>query len=196
MATGPKYKHGLTWHKELMDKVEPVATHFQYAMRKCEKQPDKLKKRLETIVPHYENDHRGCPNESRCRTDPNYKPSRELLTQDISKELLGKCIKDTVVYKNPVNFCHAKDTFYVESFNNSLLMFMDKRVSFGDPEYFARSQLCVLHWNENIDRVYTSIYNRHGGRKNKKNLSNPTYRYHSKVWNNFVYNHIAKVCAV
>ena len=190
VSYGRKYKHGTVWHRELMDKVDPVATHFQYAMRTCEKDPTKITEKLENIVSHYENMHDKCPKESRCRTDQNYQPSRELLTQDIAKELLLKSIKETVVYKNPANFCHAKDTFYVESFNNSLLVFMDKRVAFGDVEYMSRSQLGTLHWNENVDRASTSVYLRHGRRQKKRNLVRPTYQYHSKVWQCFVQKHI------
>ena len=193
VANGPKYKHETVWHRELMDKVDPVSTHFQYAMRSCDKNPKKLIEKLDNIISHYENDHERCPNESRCRTDPNYQPSRELLTQDCSKDLLRKSIKETVVYKNPANFCHAKDTFYVESFNNTLLIFMDKRVAFGDAEYMARSQLGTLHWNENVDRGSTSVYRRHGRRQKKRNLVRPTYHYYGKVWECFVNRHLHNV---
>ena len=47
---------------------------------------------LGNIVPHYENDHTNCGSQSRCRSDSNYKQSRELLTQDISKDLLQQGI--------------------------------------------------------------------------------------------------------
>ena len=56
-----------------------------------------------------------------------------------------------------MNFRFARDTFYVESLNNSLLIFMDKRIVFTDEEYECRENLGVLHWNENVDRDYTSI---------------------------------------
>ena len=115
------------------------------------------------------------------------------MTQDISKDLLQKSIKETIVYRNPANFCHAKDTFYVESFNNTLLIFMDKRIPFGDEEYFARSQLGVLHWNENVDRTHTSVYVRHGRRKNKKNLTRATHQYHMNLWESFVFRHMKNV---
>jgi len=70
---------------------------------------------------------------------------------------------------------------------------MDKRIPFGDDEYFARSQLGVLHWNENVDRAHSSVYARHGQRKNKKNLSRATYEYHIKLWDLFVFQHLQNV---
>ena len=51
----------------------------------------------------------------------------------------------------------AADTFYVESFNNVLNMFQDKRIAFGNPEYTRRSQLAVSHLNENVYPPFTSI---------------------------------------
>jgi hypothetical protein len=45
-----------------------------------------------------------------------------------------------------------------ESFNNVINIFQDKRISFSDEQYKFRSNLAVLHWNENVDRKYTSIW--------------------------------------
>jgi hypothetical protein len=50
------------------------------------------------------------------------------------------------------SYALAKDTFYVESFNNVINIFQDKRISFSDEQYKFRSNLAVLHWNENVDR--------------------------------------------
>ena len=56
-------------------------------------------------------------------------------------------------------FVLARDTSYVESFNNVKNIFQDKWISFTDQQYYARSQLAVLHWKENVDRGLTSVYN-------------------------------------
>ena len=37
-------------------------------------------------------------------------------------------------------------------------IFQDKRISFSDTQYNMRAQLAVIHWNENVDRVYTSVW--------------------------------------
>ena len=38
-------------------------------------------------------------------------------------------------------------------------MFQDKRICFGNQTYQTRSFLAVCHWNENVDRAYTSVWN-------------------------------------
>ena len=63
------------------------------------------------------------------------------------------------LYKHPEDYVLAKDTYYVESFNNTMNIFQDKRIAFGDHTYRARSYLAVCHWNENVDREYTSVWN-------------------------------------
>ena len=48
------------------------------------------------------------------------------------------------------------DTHYVESFNNALLQYVDKRIVFGKEVYVTRINLAILDWNEHIDRGCTS----------------------------------------
>ena len=38
-------------------------------------------------------------------------------------------------------------------------VYQDKRIVFSDAQYKARSNLAVCHWNENVDRQYTSVWN-------------------------------------
>ena len=61
------------------------------------------------------------------------------------------------MYKSPQDYVLARDTSYVESFNNVMNIFQDKRISFSDMQYNI-SQLAVIHWNENVDREFTSIW--------------------------------------
>ena len=139
-------------------------------MRACEGNPQNLKDRLDNIVPHYKGDHKNCDPKSRCKTDQNYEPGHLVKTDEKAGDLLDAAIQKTLIYKRPQNFCYAKDTYYVESFNNCILMFMDKRISFSDYEYLTRSRLTVLHWNENVDREHTSIYHYHDSRRTTKTL--------------------------
>ena len=48
------------------------------------------------------------------------------------------------------------DTFYVESFNNAVLQYHDKRINFSDSTYLFRTQLGIIDWNENVGRPATS----------------------------------------
>ena len=52
----------------------------------------------------------------------------------------------------------AKDTCYVESFNNTMNMFQDKIIAFSTENYQAGSQLAVCHWKENVDRDFILIW--------------------------------------
>lgn len=151
ISAGAKCREGKTWSVQLSDKVGPVKTHVQYSMRNCEGNKTKLISMLDNIVLHYENKHDNCPSSSRCHTDSNYVPSRQLLTDPFARQLLASTIKSFDVYKHPENYIFAMDTYPVESFNNTLNVFHDKRVgASGDKLYKMNTDLAICHWNENI----------------------------------------------
>ena len=52
------------------------------------------------------------------------------------------------------------DTYFLESFNNALLQYHDKRTAsqLSEDSYKFRARLAVLEWNENINtRAATSV---------------------------------------
>lgn len=110
-------------------------------------------------VEHSKGNHSDCHSSSRCKLDKNYEPSRVVLVDKVSEKLLRNVIVSSNLYKYPEDYVLAKDTYYVESFNNTMNIFQDKRIAFGDHTYRARSHLAVCHWNENVDREYTSVWN-------------------------------------
>ena len=57
--------------------------------------------------------------------DPNYEPSRKVLSNEKAKTLLEKVITSSVLYKNAEDFVLGKDTYPVESFNNVMNVFHD-----------------------------------------------------------------------
>ena len=76
----------------------------------------------------------------------------------------------------------ARSTYYIESFNNTCLIYLDKRIHYKNTMYELRRDLCVLDWNEHVDRQYTSVYRRirpaHMGRRSgKKNYKKKTYNF-------------------
>lgn len=186
VCTGPKAKHGVTWHEELSDKVRSVRTHVQYSIRNCNNDSEILLKKLDNIVLHYKNVHDGCSTESRCKTDPNYEPSKRIITTFIAEKLLGDAIRRTVVYKSPGDFIYSLDTYYVESFNNVLNIFQDKRINFSDNIYSLRTDLAICHWNENVDRPFTSVWTAQDELKKKKNYKPRTYMYRNAIWESFL----------
>lgn len=98
VGKGPKRQHTQTWHEEISDKVHSVRVHVQYAIRNCYDDPDFLRQKLDNVVEHYKNFHGNCSEESRCRQDPNYKPSKLLIRDPRAEELLRTAIRKTVVY--------------------------------------------------------------------------------------------------
>lgn len=116
----PAYMEGKTWSNQLDDKVEPVATHFHWAIRNWEENPPKIQSLLLNIVQHYKNDHGSCHSTSRCRKDPYYEISRKVITNPQAEKILIGVIKNSVILKNPQDYRLCRDTYHVESFNNSL----------------------------------------------------------------------------
>ena len=123
--------------------------------------------------------------------DPNYEPSRIVITNPKAEKSLENVIESSVIFKCPEDFVLARDSYYVESFNNVMNIFQDKRINFSDQQYRMRSQLAVLHWNENVDREYTSIWNpkdqraprRRSGKKVYKAVK---YQYRKNIWDTYV----------
>ena len=190
VSCGAKKNHDKTWHTELDDKVNSIANHAHYAARHSNGSGQELRRRLDNAVHHYKNDHSNCPLDSRCKTDSNYEPSKKVIVSSFAEAKLSEAIHSSTIYINAEDFAYGKDSHYVESFNNVLNIFEDKRISFSSQEYHKRAKLACLHWNENVDREFTSEYrkpsaaNRHN--KVKKTYKDATYCYRDKIWTTFV----------
>lgn len=174
---------GKTWSNQLDDKVEPVATHFHWAIRNCEN-PQKLQSFLLNIVQHYKKDHGSCQSISRCRKDPNYEISRKVITNPRAEKIFIGVIKNSVIFKHPQDYRLCRDTYYVESLNNVVNVYQDKRISFSDEKNNARANLAVCHWNKNVDREFKSVWKPNPrmprSLKGKKNYKKCTYQFRKK----------------
>ena len=192
VTKGTIAKHGITWHRQLSDKCASIRTHVHWSIRNCQHNEQILRDNIDNIINHYSNVHTHCSEGSRCKMDENYEPSKQILTDPVAKALLGNSLRKTAVYLHPKDYIHAMDTYYVESFNNVLNVFQDKRISFGHNEYKKRSQLSVLHWNENVDRDFTSTWTPRQillnprQNKGKKKYKKCSFIYWDNVWNNFM----------
>jgi hypothetical protein len=150
IGSGPQYLRGKTWHSQLEDKWEPVATHAYWAIKHCNQDPEFLQQILLNTVDHYKNNHTGCDSGSRCRRDPKYEPSRKVISDPTAEKLLHNVIEKSTLYLSAEDYALGKETYFVESFNNVMNIFHDKRIAFGDAQYLARSEIAVCHWNENV----------------------------------------------
>lgn len=114
------------------------------------------------------------------------------MIQDVKAvELLTDAIHHTVIYRNPELYVHALDTFYVESYNSTMNIWLDKRITYQDEQYEMRSNWTTLHWNENVDRPYTSIWegpshSASGQTVQRKVLVPCTFKYRTNVWENIM----------
>ena len=191
VSSGPLYLKEKTWSEELHDKVESVATHFHWSLRNCDGVSSKLTGMLDNIVEHYKGNHKECTPTSRCRKDPNYESRRVVIESPVAEKLLHGVIKNSMIYKNPNDFRLGRDTFFVESFNNTLNIYEDKRIAFGSEQYQTRSYLGTCHWNENVGREITSISYKLDPRaprrqKGKKNYKKQTFRFRENIWNRYI----------
>ena len=188
VTSGAKKNIGKTWHPELEDKLEPLSTHAYYAIDHCNGNPSALRMSLLNAVEHYKNNHSNCFSTSRCKTDPNYEPSRIVITSQKAEALLVHAIQKSMLYRFAQNFVLGRETAHVESFNNTMNMFHDKRSFYGKEEYALRSHIAVMHWNENVGRAHTSVWeaphNPAGtrGSKSRRTYKAPTYEYRDNVW--------------
>ncbi|KAH3864984.1 hypothetical protein DPMN_028017 [Dreissena polymorpha] len=156
-------------------------------MKKCKENPQVLRQELDSVVKHYKKEHDNCLDTSRCKTDKNYEQSRTVITKPKVEKMLENAIKSSLIYKSPENFSVSRSTSYVESFNNVMNIFQDKRIAFSDIQYNMKSQIAVLHWNENVDREFTSIWNPRTNRAprqtKEKNYKAMRSKYRKNIWN-------------
>ena len=79
ITCGPRRLEGKQWHPELSDKAASIKTHLYWSMKNCKGDPDKLRSSIENIAAHYQDKHDGCPETSRCKTDPHYERSKFII---------------------------------------------------------------------------------------------------------------------
>ncbi|CAG2219481.1 unnamed protein product [Mytilus edulis] len=187
VAKGAKKNHGVLWHRELADKVAGVKTHTYWAMKNCEGSTQRFIASLDNIVNHYQNNHQWYHPTSRCKTEPYYTLSRTMIRDDIAAGLLKKAIKSLCMYKKPEKYIHCLNTHYIESFRNTLLLYVDKRVHYGEKTYEIRTGLGVLDWNEHVDRPVSSekVFRRAAQTRNRapeRVLKPKTYSFVRNLW--------------
>ncbi|KAK3099354.1 hypothetical protein FSP39_003212 [Pinctada imbricata] len=191
ISSGPRYTEGKIWSEQLRDKVESVSTHVHWAIRNCRGDATCLRESISNIVEHYKNDHAKCNPSSRCRSGENYEPRRLVIRDPVAEKLLRGVLLNSVIYKHPDDFKLGRDTYVVESFNNVLNIYEDKRIVFGRDQYDSRAQLATLHWNENVKREFTSVTVRrdpHAPRQRtgRKVLKRPTYNFIRSIWSRYI----------
>ncbi|XP_068761142.1 uncharacterized protein [Montipora capricornis] len=105
ISSGAQKWEGERWFAELSDKQASVKRHFYFSMKNCTS-PDDLKKRLLTVLDHYQANHNSCDPESKCKI-PGYHCSKVNLTNPRAIAALRKFILDSKVYKLAEDYYQA-----------------------------------------------------------------------------------------
>ena len=172
------------WHPDLKDKGAIIKTHVYWCIENCQNDPLKLRKLIDVAILHFQNIHTECEPSAKCKQN-NYLPSFTVIKSDTAVKLLTKFLHSLVVYQKAEDFAATGDTYYVESFNNTCLIYLDKRVHFGHQMFELRAALSVLDWNEHVDRPYTSIHHSIRANRPRQHRGQKVYK---KKTNNFVDN--------
>ena len=189
ITKGLKRSIGVTWHTELSDKLAGIKTHVYWAMKNCAGNAQNITQALDNISEHYQNRHGMCHPTSGCKR-PGYIPSRTIVTSPVAVNLLQNAIKQLFIYKHPEKYVTCRDTHYVESCNNTFLIYVDKRIHFKGPMYKLRTGLAVLDWNEHVYRPVTSVTQQVRAQNPrrlapKRILSQKTFNFVRVLWQRF-----------
>jgi hypothetical protein len=192
LTSGTKANKFKTWHPELSDKAASIKTHIYWAMKECGGDADKLRSDILNLVFHYKGIHDSCHKGARCQVDgKDYEPSKTLLQDPKAELMLTNFLKSCKVYKEAENYKNCKNTHYVESFNNSALQYVDKRIAFGEASYKLRINLSIMDWNEHVGRPVTSTSTVIDIRRPRKKSARPvhtrkTYAFRDTIWNTWI----------
>ncbi|XP_066295859.1 uncharacterized protein [Branchiostoma lanceolatum] len=192
ITSGAQSREGTSWFLDLADKAAAIKTHIYWSMKNCGGEAGNIRAAIDNIINHYQADHSKCHHTARCQVEgADYVPYRQPITNPDAEKKLRDFLHKTVVYKKAENYIHAKDTHYVESFNNAMLVYHDKRICFGRTNYLLRVNLAILDWNDHVDREYTSVWfveNAANPRKQqpKKQLVRKAYKFRKDVWRLFM----------
>ena len=167
ISEGPKKSLGITWHEELIDKPHPIRTHAYYALKNCGGDAETLKTILRNSIEHYKGNHSNCFPESRCKREPLYESRRRRITDPVAENLLRTALEKSVIIRKAELFVHNMSTASVESFNNTLNVLHDKRISFGDKTYKMKTALAVGFWNEGKAKFREQVWKTHVQNLNK-----------------------------
>ena len=91
-------------------------------------------------------------------------------------KLLTDFLHSLTLYKNAQDYALSKDSYYVESFNNVMLVYLDKRIHLKNRTYEMKRDLAILDWNEHVDRPFTSRCTRQQVQNCRRNLGNKRYK--------------------
>ena len=162
ISKGPKRDHGRTWHNELDDKPHAIRVHAQFCLKNCNGSAENFRTAFVNCVKHYQGDHTNCPYISRCKTDTAagrfYNPTKKPVFSERAVQLLTDALEKSHMYKNAHLYVEDMSTAHVETFNTTLNVLHDKRISFSHQTYKAKTALAVGFWNEGKEKFCDTVW--------------------------------------
>ncbi|XP_068684450.1 uncharacterized protein [Montipora foliosa] len=189
VASGPLRDQGTKWFSELSDKVKSTRTHIYFCMKNSSGNEDDFRETLLTVVDHYQDNHNKCSEGSRCKSE-GYIMSKKLLTESRAIAAYKKAIMGTSIYRHATDYMRCRETFWIETLHTVMLIYVPKRIHFGDNTYNMRVELAVLDWNENVNREVSSLqmyqHARHPNRlAETRVLVEKTFNFREVIWSRF-----------
>ncbi|XP_068752792.1 uncharacterized protein [Montipora capricornis] len=189
VASGPLRDQGTEWFSELSDKVKSTRTHIYFCMKNSSGNEDDFRETLLTVVDHYQDNHNKCNEGSRCKSE-GYIMSKKLLTESRAIAAHKKAIMGTSIYRHATDYMRCWETFWIETLHTVMLIYVPKRIHFGDNTYNMRVELTVLDWNENVNREVSSLqmyqHARHPNRlAETRVLVEKTFNFREVTWSRF-----------
>jgi hypothetical protein len=186
ITIGKQTNIGKTWHPQLVGKGALLRNHAYWAMDQCNGSAAELRRLIDICLTHFQDNHTHCVPASVCQEE-GYVPTYNIIRDPAALNMITKFVHSMVIYKNAEDYVLACSTYYVESFNNTCLIYQDKRIHYGNTMYKLRIQLAILDWNEHVDRPFTSRSqsmrpDHPRNQLGKKAYTRKSYRFVRTIW--------------
>ncbi|XP_056406023.1 uncharacterized protein LOC130297504 [Hyla sarda] len=159
LAAGAKNKNTQVLHSW----IQPVKNHLWWCSRTCDRDPELLVEKWESVVQHVANEHSWEENSkySQCHHPPLTKQQLEnnkWLTPGLpSHNHLAKVCLNPVILKDIrqlSNFCHTGE---LEIYHSLGLKYRPKRIHYFIDSMIARTELAALDHNRNVGRIQATV---------------------------------------
>ena len=116
-----------------------------------------------------------------------------MATDPVAIRLLIDCLHSLTLFKNAVDYVLSKDTYNVESFNKSCLIYLDKGIHYKESTNSLKINLAVLSWNEHVDRHFTSRKHLEQVTHNRRYLGKKVYKKKAYMFVNDIWQMLIRV---
>ena len=106
-----------------------MRNHLYWELNNCENDAATQRQMLDSSVEHFQNKHDNCTESSACRAC-DYVPSFTIVKDPAAMEMLQNFNRSMMVCKQANSYILNHSTYYVESYNNTALIYLNKRIHY------------------------------------------------------------------